>query len=772
MNPLLYGHNDEEYIVAVRQVSDSTVRLYKREDGKVSHRDAEFFPFFYLADDTMLAGYPRKHWLKELAGSNYYRFLVVFERWSDLWEAVQFAIHTHNKNRSPNVRNYQELTSLFLKPDPVNQFLLQSGTTLFKGMQFPDLVRVQIDVQRAEGAKRERKRERRPTKIGFITIRSSTGEVKSFGPKKESEVSMLKELAAHIAQLDPDVIEGHRLFTFVLPTLLQGCESHGIELNIGRDEAALKHVGSEQSPLFEIPGRHCLDTRVLAEAYDFSRRDIPSFELNALARHFGFSHPTVAKPSDEQEPQQPSTKRSAKLLGKQNTEFVGELSKTLAQSYFHLAQMCPFNFGTLARNGASTKIESLLLREYLRQKHSIPRPQQSAQTVGGYTDIFWTGLFTDVVHADVESLYPSIMLAASIKPRTDELNVMLPLLAELRTMRLEAKQAVKSAADFSEKSQLDAMQSALKILINSFYGYLAYSKALFNDYARADEVTKTGQEVLKEIIRKMELYNARVIEVDTDGLFFSPPENVVGVQNEEQFVQRISSSLTLGLNLVVAGKYPQMLSYKKKNYALLDEQNNLILRGSSLSSRSTERFLQQFTRRCIECLLTQDVARLHHTYSSFRTTILKHEWSAAEFCRTETAGDSIEVYSKQAAEQIRQKSPAYEAALRATMFVVRGEPIFYYITGTSADVKLADVSRIAEEWDPNLPDENTEYYLARLQETAERFRIFFEPQHFEHIFSADDLFGFSPEGIVIVNRQVRDEEQAKDDSEFGIWIEE
>ena len=41
----------------------------------------------------------------------------------------------------------------------------------------------------------------------------------------------------------------------------------------------------------------------------------------------------------------------------------------------------------------------------------------------------------------------------------------------------------------AERTALDARQSSMKILINSFYGYLAYNRALFNDYRAADAVT-------------------------------------------------------------------------------------------------------------------------------------------------------------------------------------------------------------------------------------------------------------------------------------------
>ena len=83
MDKLLYGYNTEERIVAVHQLNDQTIRLYKRVEGKVLHQDVEFFPFFFLSDESLIKDFPKKIWLKELAGGNFlslYRCLHALER--------------------------------------------------------------------------------------------------------------------------------------------------------------------------------------------------------------------------------------------------------------------------------------------------------------------------------------------------------------------------------------------------------------------------------------------------------------------------------------------------------------------------------------------------------------------------------------------------------------------------------------------------------------------------------------------------------------------
>src|SRR5205814_1642842 len=141
------------------------------------------------------------------------------------------------------------------------------------------------------------------------------------------------------------------------------------------------------------------------------------------------------------------------------------------------------------------KINSLLIREYLRQGHGIPQPQPPTACPGGYTEIRETGVIRRVVKADVESLYPSLMLAYGIHPASDTLGVFLPMLSELTNRRLDAKAKFRASTG-TERAYWDGLQASFKILINSFYGYLG-APFSFNDFQAATRVTTTGQEIIK-----------------------------------------------------------------------------------------------------------------------------------------------------------------------------------------------------------------------------------------------------------------------------------
>jgi DNA polymerase, archaea type len=782
MNSLLYGHNTKEHVVGVHQLNDRIIRLYARTNGKIQHEDVEFFPFFFLSDPSLLEDFPKQFWLKELSGNLFYKHIAAFSRWGDMWEGVHFALNVYNKSAPTKVSHYNDLDSILLRPDPVNQFLAQSGNTLFKGMEFDDLHRMQIDVQRVQ---RFPAAESKPAvdRIERIVLSDTTGWYDSIESEDTSQEEVLKSFISIIRERDPDVLEGHNLYGQILPILVSLAEQRSIDFSIGRDGSSVKHISPRQpyrsadgeTGFYQVAGRHLVDTQRLAETYDASMRSFESLSLDYLARYFGFDSEFHIRPSVPSDPGDGKMKaRTSKQPPLENVQRVRRLSQVLLLSHFYLAQICPLSLGTLLRTGSAAKIESLLFREYLRQKHSLPKPERGSQSQGGYTDIFVTGVFSNVFHADVEALYPSIIINQKIKPKSDVLDIFIPILTELTEMRLTAKRNFQQAATPQLQNRLNALQSALKILINSFYGYLAYARAYFNDYEQADHITTLGQTYLRTIIEQARLFNAQVLEVDTDGLYFIPPDNVAGEEQESLFMKRLASSLPSGINLLAAGRYRKMLSYKKKNYALMDHAGKISVKGSSLISRSLELFARRYIEKCIECLLLGDIDTLHRTYTSLHRRIVAHQWSAREFCKSETIKENLETYEQELKSGSHAPSPPMEAAKRASLYPRPGLAILYYVTGTDSNVKIADNCRIVEEWDSNLPDENTAYYLSRLTEYSAKFRDFFTPGDYEKIFSTEDLFGFSPAGINILNRELQAQKpdlRAGDaDEDFPIWL--
>src|SRR5207244_4743587 len=165
-------------------------------------------------------------------------------------------------------------------------------------------------------------------------------------------------------------------------------------------------------------------------------------------------------------------------------------------------------------------------------------------------------------------------------PRSDTLAIFGDLLAHLREFRISAKRRAAEAEDPTERAHLGALQQSFKILINAFYGYLAFSNGHWNDFEAADRVTTEGREVVTAVLAALAALGATPVEADTDGVYFVPPPGHAPA-DDEALLERIAAGLPAGIQLELDGRYAAMFSYKMKTYALLDELGRLSLKGSA-----------------------------------------------------------------------------------------------------------------------------------------------------------------------------------------------
>ena len=738
--------------------SPARVRLYQRsaDFGHVLTSEESFYPFFFVSDIRLLQGLPRSIFrFQRLGGDNFFNHLVVFTSWSDYWKGIrQVEQHTQTQGGPPE--------ELYRINSPRQQYLMQTGRTSFREMNFNDLHRLQLDLEvfSREGFPQA---EREEDEIIIIALSDNRGWSRLIDGRNQPERAMLKELVRVIQNKNPDVIEGHNIFAFDFDYLLKRCALHDVSFGIGRDGSAPRSFSSSMRfaervvdfPALSITGRHVIDTYFQVMSFDVFKRDLPGYSLKAAARYFGFA-PEGRTYVEGDEIGNLWRKDPERLLdyALDDVTETERLARHLSGSTFYLTQMLPMPYGQVARTGPASKIEGLFIREYLRQKTSFPRSEWGSQAMGGYTDLFFTGVAGPIAYADVESLYPSIMLNYDIQPEGDTLDLFPGLLQRLTDLRLDAKRQMHSAASKEERSELDARQSSYKILINSFYGSLGFSLAAFNDFSEADRVARIGQDILRSIIQLIQERGGQVIEADTDGVLFVPPPEKQGEEAERAFVDSLNTEMPEGIHIGFDGRFQKMLSYKKKNYALLTYDDTLKFKGSSLISRSNERFGRRFVRRAIRLLLNEDLKGLHALYIETRDRIIDHDWDGVEqFSRTETLKEATEQYEADVKDGKRPRAAAYELAIEHAAETGqparKGDRISYYITGSEASVTAFRNCKLAAAWRPAEPDENTAYYLKRLDEFTRKFEPFFSEHDFRLLFSPEDLFGFSAEGIAI-----------------------
>jgi len=720
-NTLLFGADPMPRIVAIELGETGTVKVYRREEDGSTVADVEpFHPFVWCDSDVVDLGIETER----LEGGLKYGWLITVDSWKEL-----IALRNGLKKASRD---------FFAFNDPVQHYLTATGRTLFKELPFEELKRMQLEVLSLEDA---------VAGIGdpgagvsdsgynnhimSIALSDNTGweELIIVDPAsvEESEHAALKRLTALIKERDPDVIEGHNLFRFDLPYLVSRAKKAKTKLDWGRSGGFLRSRPSRLQiaektidyPKFTIDGRHFVDTFLLAQFYDVGMRSLVGFERTDVARHFALCDSEEISALTGKELQRAYMDngerfRRRALCGVRETRALSDL---LSPSYFIQAQIFPYNYQDVIVRGNATRINALFLREYFRQRHSIPEMPMARAFEGGYTDVFFTGVAHGVWHCDIASLYPSIMLKFDCFPATDQLQIFRHLLTDLRTFRLEAKSKMRAEKDVAKQHHLQALQNTFKILLNSFYGYLGFAQGHFADFDAAARVTQIGRDLLKKMIDWLSAQGAQVIEVDTDGIYFVPPDKI----DINQLQTGLAKELPAGIDIEFDEQFDAMFSYKAKNYALLTKDGDVIIKGGALKSRGLEKFQRVFLEEMIKLIMEGKAEAIADLRNEFERKIRSREWKIDMLMKTDTLQDSLEKYRAKIAGSARNRAAAYELALGSGRNYKPGNQISYYIKATPKKVPAYEAAKLASKFDPENRDENVDYYVAKLEELVKKF---------------------------------------------------
>jgi DNA polymerase I len=704
---LLFGADPTPRIVAVELGESGTVRVHRRETDGSTVTDVEpFHPFVWADSDVVDLGIETE----KLRGDLKYGWLITVDSWKEL-----IALRNGLKNTGRD---------FFAFSDPIQHYLTATGRTLFKDLAFEALKRMQIEVLSIAGGNDT-------AHVMSIALSDNTGweDFIIVDPKnvEESERNALRRLTALVKERDPDVIEGHDLFRVHLPLLVGRAKKLKTKLDWGRSGGFLRSRPSRLQiaektidyPKFTIDGRHFVDTFLLAQFYDVGMRSLAGFERTDVARHFDLCDSEQVSGVTGKELQRAYLGDSEMfqrraLCGIRETRALSDL---LSSSYFIQTQIFPYNYQDVIVRGNATRINALFLREYFRQRHSIPELPMPRAFEGGYTDIFFTGVARNVWHCDVASLYPSIMLQFDCFPATDELQIFRHLLTDLRNFRLEAKARMRAERDPARQHHLQALQNTFKILLNSFYGYLGFAQGHFADFDAAARVTQIGRDLLKKMIDWLDTRGAQVIEVDTDGIYFVPPEEI----DSDNLQKDLARELPAGIDVEIDEQFDAMLSYKAKNYALLTKDGNVIIKGGALKSRGLEKFQRVFLEEMIKMIMQGNPEAIADLRREFERKIRNREWKIDMLMKTDTLQDSLDKYRAKIAGSARNRAAAYELAVASGRNYKPGDQIGYYIKTTPKKVPAYEAAKLASEFDPENRDENVDYYVAKLDELVKKF---------------------------------------------------
>ncbi|MFD1733852.1 3'-5' exonuclease [Deinococcus malanensis] len=441
-DPILSGHDPTPGIVSVHAHLSGQVLVWRRTpDGVLQERNT-FRPWVYARhlDDVHHLGSGLSTddptaplYVECLDGPpGSYRYLLSARDGRALHQAI---LQGARRRKAPANR-IQDLG--YIAPGVTEQYLMATGRTYFKGLQYDDLHRLQFDLETTSLTPDS-------GRIFMVAVRDTAGLRTLLEARRPAqEADMIRALVQLVQERNPDVIENHNIHRFDLPFLHHRAQLHGISLNFGRAGGTpeIWQVSDGSRQQWVCSGREIMDT------LDAVRRlGLPSAGLKAVSQHFGLApEGRVYLEGAAIVDTYRDNPKTVRLYAHQDVEEVEALSRRVLASSFALARMAPRPFHRLPTAGPATGVlEPMLIRTYLKQRAALPARESLAEEPhrGGAVHLFVEGIIGNVVKADVASMYPSLIRTERIGPERDRLGVFLHLLDRLTALRLEHKAAAR-----------------------------------------------------------------------------------------------------------------------------------------------------------------------------------------------------------------------------------------------------------------------------------------------------------------------------------------
>lgn len=372
-------------------------------------------------------------------------------------------------------------------------------------------------------------------------------EIKADVESCGSEEAMLRRFFDIIGEYDPDILVGYNSNGFDIPYIVDRIRALNrkgakIEPLAGRDGKNLYYRKIGNVTRISVMGRIAVDVLPLLrreyslkqytlrnaakEVLGLEKLDIPFLEMEAYWNDNGEK---LAKFIEY-------ARRDSELA----LAFL--LKLRLIDKYIALARVSGTLLQDILDGGQTQMVENLILREYMKHDRVLPaRPtgemsderfDEGEELAGAEVLPPKKGLLENIVILDYKSLYPTIMMAHNlcyttevVDERPDDVVVaptggvfvsrnvvkgIVPSILEELLDRRQATRAKMKNADDEEYRVLDATQLALKILLNSFYGYSGYSRARLYSLTLASAVTSFGRE---NILRTKKLIEEDIMEI-------------------------------------------------------------------------------------------------------------------------------------------------------------------------------------------------------------------------------------------------------------------
>ena len=380
------------------------------------------------------------------------------------------------------------------------------------------------------------------------------------------------------------------------------------------------------------------------------------------------------------------------------------------QGTFLLASMVPTTYERISTMGTATLWKMLMLAWSYKYKLAIPEKQSKQDFVGGLSRLLRVGYSKDVLKLDFSSLYPSIQLVHDVFPDCDVLQGMKAMLKYFRDTRILYKNLAGEYEKTDKKRSLsyDRKQLPIKIFINSMFGALSAPQVFhWGDMYMGEQITCTGRQYLRMMIKFFMNKGYMPLVMDTDGVNFSKPEGCderiyIGKGNNwkvKQGKEYIGADADVAefndmfmkgeMALDTDGTWPSCINLARKNYALMTDKGKIKLTGNTIKSKKLPLYIEDFLDKGIKMLLEGKGQEFVEWYYEYVQKIFDQEIPLMKVAQRAKVKLSLTDYEKRCNEKTKaghamSRMAHMELALKNKIKVNLGDVIYYVNNGVKA----------------------------------------------------------------------------------------
>jgi DNA polymerase elongation subunit (family B) len=759
----LHGNDPEEFIVAI-EFDYASNSIYKIKEipgkGKEIRKDT-FIPFAWVGDLRNLNFYGNSKEAQKAAMTKYGIMIEKLETHGNerLEKGLTFMVKS--------LKGYRELIQFFrdgnLDPwgekgkdkimilPPVEQYLISKEKRLFKGFEnYNEVTRLVFDLETTS-------LEPKDGRIFMIGIKTNKGYHRVIECiDEDQEKGAIIEFFNVINELKPSIIGGYNSANFDWHWIFERCRLLGIDPkkickslhpqhSFTRKDGMLKLANEVETYVqTSIWGYNVIDiihsvrraqainssiksaglkyiTKFInAEAPDrvyIDHLDIGPFYKNKDEFWLNVNNGNYKKANnpafDNLDTKFPGVYK--KISGDKLVEMYldDDLDETLQvdqefnQGSFLLAAMIPTTYERVSTMGTATLWKMLMLAWSYKNNLAIPAKQGKTDFVGGLSRLLKVGYSKNVLKLDFSSLYPSIQLVHDVFPECDVTGAMKGMLKYFRDTRIKYKELAEKfyETDRNKSESYGNKQLPIKIFINSMFGALSAPQVFaWGDMYMGEQITCTGRQYLRQMIKFFMSRGYTPLVMDTDGVNFSLPDDVetrtyIGrglnwkVKEGKEFtgpeadVAEYNDTFMRGeMALDCDGTWPSCINLARKNYATMDYKGKIKLTGNSIKSKKLPLYIEEFLDVGIRLLLEGKGKEFVEYYYEYLQKIYDKQIPLSKIAQRARVKLSIDEYKKRLTTKTKagnsmSRMAHMELAIQEGINVNLGDVIMYVNNG-------------------------------------------------------------------------------------------